>query len=1110
MAKIEPVPLQHSGGFVGEPAAKHLTEPGCPDWRNVMHLADGQTLIPFDGYRRVLNFKLENLSDVSLDQGLRIVLFDAPTVFGMDGVGIALVDYTLADPDRRVIAMGINKHIAASAIDDGGAAWDPSAAGREVLVVDPGATTPTNMGEFMPELARLDAFEKARFIQERTRTHMVHEHSEPIVLEGSRIRRAGIRAPALKPIINIKTDEAESDNKFEYITGSNINPVLVNGVGQGDFDTPLHPEDTVPSGYNGTNLPACSDGVIWRNNHSGNIEADHKFVSFWLRYDKHFNNTAVNEIPANIIAFNVADTIDLGGTVHTLTVDKILPHDSWVKLTIPWTHGAFRVASVGLVFLKAMDTPSENADPNNKVIIGFDAMFFLKPLKGEFEGRAQSTFTWYNRDSREESDPAPNSDWLDTGTFGVSLEIDLSGFRQIDDDPALPDHNIVTKPDNATDAKVYLFQPFFGQASYGGAKFLNATGLDGYPAINLANVGLRDSNIVSIGGADDSTDCVAAPITLEELLDGEELHPFNWPRAAAKYSKIDGDRLLVLAESDFSVGQAIVSHPSSNSFSGIITFSTSNPWERWYPWMEGRRITIFDPAAGKDGISQSEKRYVIIQWIDDTHIRISKDFNPDANAWRESYFGNAGTFDYKIFGAKDVARFSAKTGRKGTNFSYFPVINEINIPGSDLQGIVRSGGFTCFVGRDGVWRASRNPIALDDDPAGPSVYTNPVKIKGSVGCAAPDTITEFNDSQAGWISTDNRIVTGSAAAGFTVNEDLSEKIRGYLTTMLKVFPESIRHAWAWFDAIRGHWVIHLVERNDVALGRTTYLEEGSTYNLATPPNDFEKVLRIDIENGIVYPGENIPITAILDTEAGSPDFSKGPAEHARRYFIADRYGYVYETGMGRHHSFGLPRGGARQGFIYTVTASSGGTNIQIDISGGKPNFPTTGDGAKNLEAVLIRPDGTTERELIDSNTTTDLTLASAYSPVPAVGDEVIVSPIDMMIEFPHRHSSRAINPNALIMDIQFDVNDGVSATEPRFDLELHAAARAADGRSVSEVDTSGTPARTVSFDSDRLRRTGGQIPLPATNEKKLAYRLKGFAPTMELKIGGLGIVEVKQ
>lgn len=445
-------------------------------------------------------------------------------------------------------------------------------------------------------------------------------------------------------------------------------------------------------------------------------------------------------------------------------------------------------------------------------------------------------------------------------------------------------------------------------------------------------------------------------------------------------------------------------------------------------WMQGRKMIIDSSDTdynNPNGIYPTKQRkFQVLQILDDITMRIGSDFNRQTESWKENFYGTTGTYNFKIEGNKTSVFSTVETKELGANMDYWWELHDYPVPMTNdkVTGLGYAGNYLLAFGKNGAWRNLQNRDITDDTSGGPFALSEWDDIHGAPGCIAGRTITSLPRGRVAWLTPDYRIAIGSAEGfeffeGKDRNRPISARIRSWLKA--NVDPELVEHAHASYDRQRDRYHIYFIA-NDGVSGTEPV---GSTIDVTTPATDFYYRLTVDFRFGVVYPAKRIRMSAtlVLGQDTVSDETSPG------KTIGGDIFGYLSELDVEAAQSRGVPEGSA---FEYTISGYSGGAFTVTPAT-----LPTTGDGLKDVEFRIEDSSGNQEWLRVSSNTGNTITPAVAPVLTPASGDELLLGAIECDIR---GMEIRNIN-ESVIESIQVDTHDPAGGNAQQYRWTIYGA-----------------------------------------------------------------------
>lgn len=1040
------IPQLFRGGFNGPPTPPNDTDAGCPVWENIRLVGEGKAFTEFPGYARALQYELELINRFNTfyprDDSKRFFLFDASVVYGMPGIGIAIVDY--ANNPSRTLSIDYLKDADPSMVTDPdtGTTWEPGT--KPILMLhsedDEGTALP------IPALNKVGPHEYPTIIPYKDKAHIFDEKSLPLTFDGIRLRETGIRPPGMAPnpglveIDSVVIDLADSS----FVTTANSEITIgFQGDAPRAATTVNYARVSVGTDYLAiANRTSTGDEVLCFHNRT------RAFIAENTRMRLNFMLEGINRVlPAGTINFVMSDEA-YGGTGDFANAD-IMPIDIpiqsgvWYTVSLTRAQEYLTVESIGFQAIGRLPEDLFTYGGVDAMAFRFQAITSFESLAGPFTGDMRAFFTWYDSVTRLESSPSPISQTITMA--GETLQLSLGGYRgYMDEDPLTyaEDPGAGNKLFNATDmpglvdpdsVRIYLSKTAWGLDASGGAVWRLAgevlleslTGegagfrTNAFPFTVAASIGQHgemdaDNPPVALTiHIDDSSDLLSNPetadISADKLFESVARTSSNtgtfwagtWPSTLTNV--LDKDRIVGFGQEDFRVAQVSVINGSD-----ICTLVPGATGAKFLPSFVGRSIIFKDNSVDSDGNRTDYKKYTILQWFDDTRVRISRNFEARTLRWGELYAGTTGTYDYVIKGITNRVWYSTNLIR-GPQPEYVAPTSFFNLPmpQDELIGGGHAGEYLILCGRRNVFRILQRPT-VDDlfDPP----YIRPELLHGSPGMVARRTFTQFPSGGAGWLGFGNNLIVGNAV-GFKAHP-LSEKVRGYLTRKFgkDVTVSDLAQSHAVYLPGEQIWIMHFIPATG-ASDQTVALTGSALDTTAVDP-DFTLALAIDFKHGTVYPLAGYPFTTTFT--ASSPFYRLGEAND--RLFAGSVDGRIMEFGDDDMYSLGVPKG--HTVMRYAVSVIAGAT---ITIVPGGFNLPTDGDGLAGLPIRLHKQlSDSIQDRVISANDADTITTSAAFSPVAEVGDIITLAPLDWKVVFQENRLKNNMSVSRLSVDLQLE------------------------------------------------------------------------------------------
>jgi hypothetical protein len=254
-------------------------------------------------------------------------------------------------------------------------------------------------------------------------------------------------------------------------------------------------------------------------------------------------------------------------------------------------------------------------------------------------------------------------------------------------------------------------------------------------------------------------------------------------------------------------------------------------------------------------------------------------------------------------------------------------------------------------------------------------------------------------------------------------------------------------------------------------------------------SDFTRCLVFDLGRGTIHPGYGYPLTCTMPN--ASP--CAGNAQLPQGLFAGSVDGYVCQVFSPDSVGLGAP---VRRVAWY-VAADSTAQTIKVSLTQEKDFFPLE-DILLGLPVLIERASGLIDEGIIASNTVDSITLKTALSSAPSVGDTLLIAPMACGVLFGERRYRYPSNLPGMLMDVE----NRQGQPQP---VEVGLYKAAPGGNAIDLND--GAACRVKTTDASRLSR-GGRVMLPRVASKALAPFIS-FHPRAAgmLQISGLAVLE---
>ena len=252
---------------------------------------------------------------------------------------------------------------------------------------------------------------------------------------------------------------------------------------------------------------------------------------------------------------------------------------------------------------------------------------------------------------------------------------------------------------------------------------------------------------------------------------------------------------------------------------------------------------------------------------------------------------------------------------------------------------------------------------------------------------------------------------------------------------------------------------------------------GTVINTDQPPNDFSRVLVMDIPHQAILPGWGYSFPCTLGASSPCASASHLP----NKVFGGGTNGYISKLFTEDAPGMGAALKWLEWGVAASPAASS--TKFYIDPDAEDGFFPT--DFLIGLQVIVEDVSaGTTETATITDNDNNSITVSGALTMgAPAAGDRLLISPMACALLWQETRTRFPASYKLLELDVYSNQH-----TEQEFTAHIYDA----DGTdNVIDLDAA---ADTVVFDEGDLERGQGSIGLPPAPSKSSELALT-FYPT---------------
>lgn len=780
-------------------------------------------------------------------QGISVVSL-APQAFETNGGrGLALVD----DATERVVALGYQ----------GGGA-----------VVDPATFADQRTPQVLWRMHRHSPHDYPLLLPFRGRTHIVAPFEEQLIFDGVEVRKAGLRGPQMGPVVQSSVADAtgraaldavlsEWDADWPTYTSDEENPFYADYYDGATYDWTADPGRTASDidvrDYGGppethhklsVKKAARTAGVLASRNiaplyqadDGATISAGTSAIRVRVFYDAAHNMATTAAGTWGLVLST--ETVGAGETItdkdHVVVpITQPIYKHRWCIIDLPWEHGdaAYTVKSLGWTLLK--DIPEDHCDSMD-VLSGEGVeldyqIWFLAPdasageldLPGGEDEKYRVAFSWYDAERYRESNLSPYSVEFALPE-NMGLTVDLSGWYEWGAADEMRDATALLGLQNSNPDPVHVdkVRVYLHRAAWG-------VDPNGYPAFRLYgeyDIPTADADgklTLTLGGEQSEEDLLLAPGPHYDL----DVPP------AVRAAVVDGERMLLGNQPAYSVGRLSITdgyhyctrvtawandadsddivYAASDPSGGGVTYteSTANT-AIWGPWLEGRQLRI----AEQGNTYRIVKALANASGVYD-RLAIVRDAVDGFEAYDGTTYSAA---RYEIVGEPNRVWMTSKTVERGTYpeavspFAYM----DLEMPGDEVIVMGHVGDFVCVVGRENLIFMIQDRQSLDDVLATGAPFPQPRTIFGCPGCVSGRSFTQLPNRTAMYLTPEGQLalVTGNGA---TVHE-VSERMRGWLTSDLRIDTNSLRHAHALYDKDRQWYVLFLpdADSTDDAFG----------------------------------------------------------------------------------------------------------------------------------------------------------------------------------------------------------------------------------------------------------------------------------------------------
>lgn len=507
-----------------------------------------------------------------------------------------------------------------------------------------------------------------------------------------------------------------------------------------------------------------------------------------------------------------APTSDITETIQ-LPITQTLKRKEWNRVELPWPGSDFQLRAWGIKKIadinKGMfsnkynlnwnsartaapdwdatagtseyyipaDAGGVSSTPDMYTLSAVDFMFRISYKLGDgttsflFDDDYTFCFSWKNSVTGRESAPSPLTPPLSI-TAGVPVRMSYRGYLA-----GYPTGSMNTAPDGADKICVYMSRSQWGVDETTGGPLLKLMEEydipeDGAPYLYLG------------------TERAEEDILLDR---SPNYQAYSLP--ACGVGLVDGNRLLVAGQKDYSIGQVVV---DSRSAYQIVTrvVATADSTPQFGPWCEGRTIHI-------EGI---ERDGFVVKAIQDTDgeyysllVSSGAEFLSEDSDDFEQETLDANPRKYTIKGEPRRMWWSAVTALRGADIEGMDLTNyaDLDVSPDGINHLAHLGGLVVATSRDKTLYLAQNMGALDDAVAstGPAFSTSSTKPFGT-GCIAGRTVQEIPGGVV-WLTSDCGLAVATTE-GITFHP-LSEIMRTYLRQADKVSQFELQHAFAHYN-----------------------------------------------------------------------------------------------------------------------------------------------------------------------------------------------------------------------------------------------------------------------------------------------------------------------
>ena len=522
-----------------------------------------------------------------------------------------------------------------------------------------------------------------------------------------------------------------------------------------------------------------------------------------------------------------APTADITDDTNALIfpITSAIRRKTWTKIEIPWTQESnFQLRSIGLMKLKDLpdahfsnmwdlNFQNDGVTPINWSVAGTSEYYLMPEDGGKFPPDCRTTayvdltfnlryklgsdgtsflydddyyfaFSYKNSLTNRESAPSPIAGPIAIKA-GTPVSMDITGLL-----PNYPTGHQNTEPTGVDQICVYMARSQWG---------VNETTQE--PMLHL------------LGEFDVPTDgkiLLGTERTDDDILADRVPNYFAYSPPAVGLACLDGNRLLLAGQQDYSIGQVTVDSRGGYQYVTRVVDADPNYTPQFGPWCEGRTIHI--EGQDQDGwivkaCPSTDGNYYSLL------VQSGAEFLADASDSEEQETNDTTPRKYVIQGATRRMWWTSLTGQYGVDLEAIAQENYLDLDTSPdgINHIGHLGGIVCVTSRDRTLYLVQNMGALDDivSSTGPAFSSSTIK-PFSIGCLAGRTFQEVPGGSgspygAVWLTPDCGLAFANSEG--IVHHPVSEVMRSFLRQPDKVSQFELQHAHGHYNKADGGYYL---------------------------------------------------------------------------------------------------------------------------------------------------------------------------------------------------------------------------------------------------------------------------------------------------------------